>query len=418
MAIKGNFNGSSSNGGNSNRGRPYGVMLLIAFGAALLGVLVVHKLRERRIFNLLVTDKEQQLFSLHLLLQKEREQSSEMKRKAEDMKAALQKVTTEKMELERRVVELQSSIDSLKDEGKALEIALEEKQSEIKLLRGDATPSEDGDKKSNPQVAESLKQKEAENLELKKHRHRRHHHRGVENPVKVWSAGSDEDPSSKPLSTNGTKAADDAVVAVGQEKKDEASRKLSDGESAIVENNGSDNRRKLSREEGLLPAAVAGSNGTTSPGEAARKTKHVHSRKARGKKWRVGARNRWLGNNKMSNEDDNEEDGEGEGGKRSTTSTMKEIAAVNESGDSSGAQLSKPENSENSSGKRDDRLSKGTFKLEEGNEVSQTDGVAMDASSRNDNNADSIYKKESESVSDSSEQERDEYKDETDPSEF
>ncbi|CAN0914913.1 hypothetical protein LINGRAHAP2_LOCUS28820 [Linum grandiflorum] len=66
MAIKGN-NSSSSGGGN--RGRPYGVMLLIAFGAALLGVLVVHKLRERRIFNILVTEKEQQLYSLHLLLQ-------------------------------------------------------------------------------------------------------------------------------------------------------------------------------------------------------------------------------------------------------------------------------------------------------------------------------------------------------------
>ncbi|CAI0460899.1 unnamed protein product, partial [Linum tenue] len=237
MAIKGNFNGSSSNGwtGNSNRGRPYGVMLLIAFGAALLGVLVVHKLRERRIFNLLVTDKEQQLYSLHLLLQKEREQSSEMKRKAEDMKAAVQKVTAEKMELERRVAELHSTINSLKEEGKALEIALEEKQSEIKLLGRDLTSSEGGDKENNPQFAaaltESLKQKEAENQDLKKHRHHdRHHHRGVETPVKVWRAGSDEDPSSTPLSTNGTKAADNAVV-VGQEKKDDASRKLSDVEN-------------------------------------------------------------------------------------------------------------------------------------------------------------------------------------------
>ncbi|KAF5741485.1 protein hook [Tripterygium wilfordii] len=57
------------NGGGGKRGRPYGLMLLVAFGAALLGVMVLHKLRERRIFNLLVIEKDRQLFSLQLLLQ-------------------------------------------------------------------------------------------------------------------------------------------------------------------------------------------------------------------------------------------------------------------------------------------------------------------------------------------------------------
>lgn len=55
--------------GNNNRGKPYGLMLLLAFGAALLGVMLIHKLRERRIFNLLVKEKDQQLNSLHFLLQ-------------------------------------------------------------------------------------------------------------------------------------------------------------------------------------------------------------------------------------------------------------------------------------------------------------------------------------------------------------
>ena len=59
--------GNGSNGGS--RGRPYGLMLLLAFGAALLGVLILHKLRERRIYNLLVKEKDHELLSLHLLLQ-------------------------------------------------------------------------------------------------------------------------------------------------------------------------------------------------------------------------------------------------------------------------------------------------------------------------------------------------------------
>ncbi|KAJ6360967.1 hypothetical protein OIU77_004903 [Salix suchowensis] len=61
--------GSHIGSGNGNRGKPYGLILLLAFGAALLGVMVLHKLRERRIFNLLVEEKDQELISLQLLLQ-------------------------------------------------------------------------------------------------------------------------------------------------------------------------------------------------------------------------------------------------------------------------------------------------------------------------------------------------------------
>ncbi|KAB5512803.1 hypothetical protein DKX38_029831 [Salix brachista] len=55
--------------GNGNRGRPYGLMLVLAFGAALLGVMVLHKFRERRIFNLLIKEKDRELMSLQLILQ-------------------------------------------------------------------------------------------------------------------------------------------------------------------------------------------------------------------------------------------------------------------------------------------------------------------------------------------------------------
>ena len=65
MGIKGNTGG----GGGGGRGRSYGLMLMLAFGAALFGVMVVHKLRDRRIVNLLVKEKDRQLISLQLLLQ-------------------------------------------------------------------------------------------------------------------------------------------------------------------------------------------------------------------------------------------------------------------------------------------------------------------------------------------------------------
>ncbi|KAJ6421946.1 hypothetical protein OIU84_026976 [Salix udensis] len=55
--------------GNGNRGRPYGLMLVLAFGAALLGVMVLHKFREKRIFNLLIKEKDRELMSLQLILQ-------------------------------------------------------------------------------------------------------------------------------------------------------------------------------------------------------------------------------------------------------------------------------------------------------------------------------------------------------------
>lgn len=61
--------GMHSSSGGSHRGRPYVLILLIIFGAALLGVMVLHKLRERRIYTLLVKEKDHQILALQLLLQ-------------------------------------------------------------------------------------------------------------------------------------------------------------------------------------------------------------------------------------------------------------------------------------------------------------------------------------------------------------
>ncbi|KAK8627198.1 hypothetical protein V6N13_134818 [Hibiscus sabdariffa] len=157
---------SHKGNGNGHKGRPYGFMLLLVFGAALLGVLVLHKLRETRIFNLLVEGKNRQLLSLQTLLQKEREYNKEMRRKVEETKAKLYYFRNQKMELDRRLMETISRIDSLKNEQKAMESALEEKSNEIKQLRDKDMNAGN----ENPHVialTATLKQKEAEIEELK-----------------------------------------------------------------------------------------------------------------------------------------------------------------------------------------------------------------------------------------------------------
>ncbi|KAE8700492.1 hypothetical protein F3Y22_tig00110556pilonHSYRG00114 [Hibiscus syriacus] len=129
---------SHKENGNGHKGRPYGFMLLLAFGTALFGVLVLHKLRERHIFNLVIEDMNRQLLSLQLLLQKEREYNKEMNRKAEETNAKIYYLRNQKMELDGRLMETLSRIDSLKDEQKAMESTLESGffTNKLKMLRG------------------------------------------------------------------------------------------------------------------------------------------------------------------------------------------------------------------------------------------------------------------------------------------
>ncbi|MBA0711804.1 hypothetical protein Golax_010951 [Gossypium laxum] len=187
LSHKGNGSGSG------HKGRPYVLMLLLAFGAALLGVMVLHKFRERRIFNLLIEDKNRQLLSLQLLLQKEREYTKDMRRKAEETKAKIYYLRNQKMELDRRLLDMLSTLDSLKDEQKAMESALEEKKREIKLLRDKDLNTGN----ENPQIialTATLKQKEAEIEELK--------HR-LTGQVRVWSVSTDDPSNPKVNMTKG-----------------------------------------------------------------------------------------------------------------------------------------------------------------------------------------------------------------------
>lgn len=59
-------NGVGSNG-NGSRGKQ--LMIMLAFGAAIIGAMALHKVRERRVIDLLVQEKHNQLSSLQLLLQ-------------------------------------------------------------------------------------------------------------------------------------------------------------------------------------------------------------------------------------------------------------------------------------------------------------------------------------------------------------
>ncbi|KAL5130713.1 hypothetical protein HKD37_12G033730 [Glycine soja] len=157
----------SSSSGGSHRGRPYALVLLITFGIALLGVMVLHKLRERRIYTILVKEKDQQILALQLLLQKERDGSKELRGKNEEMKGKLYSLRSQKMELARTVVEMQSTLDSLKDEQKLMESEFEEQQNELRLMQEKGKSVGQG-RSEIEALRDNLKHKEAEMEDLKR----------------------------------------------------------------------------------------------------------------------------------------------------------------------------------------------------------------------------------------------------------
>ncbi|KAK8624623.1 hypothetical protein V6N13_089513 [Hibiscus sabdariffa] len=153
------------NGNNVQRPRPCGLLLLLAFGATMLAIMALHKLRERRIFNLLLQENGRHLVSLQLLLQKQTQYTKELKKKADETKAKMSSLRMQKMDVDLRLMEMQSTIDSLKDEQKAMESELEDKLNEIKLLRHKEMGSGNG----NPLVIAllpTLKQEEAQIQDL------------------------------------------------------------------------------------------------------------------------------------------------------------------------------------------------------------------------------------------------------------
>ncbi|XP_061359015.1 uncharacterized protein LOC133303151 [Gastrolobium bilobum] len=221
----------SSNGGN-NRGRPYVLILLITFGVALLGVMVLHKLRERRIYNLVVKEKDHQLLALQLFLQKERDRTKELRGKNEEMKAKIYALRSQKMELARTVAEMQSTMDSLKDEQKVMESAFEEKQNELRMMQEKGSNLGQG---SSEIIAlrENLKQKEAEIKDLK--------HR-LEILLKNHQVSINDHPTifSEIVTANGTMASQDETENDNKEK---------DGNSSESAKYGGDDDKGITNED-------------------------------------------------------------------------------------------------------------------------------------------------------------------------
>lgn len=99
-------------------------------------------------------------------MQKERDYSREVKMKHAELKAKMYSIRTQKMKLDRTVVEMKSTIDSLKEELNTMEAALEEKQNETKMLMR-VSGDQNNDNLRVMELVESLKRKEAEIEDLK-----------------------------------------------------------------------------------------------------------------------------------------------------------------------------------------------------------------------------------------------------------
>ncbi|XP_058729562.1 uncharacterized protein LOC131601709 [Vicia villosa] len=152
--------------GVSQKGRPYLLILLMTFGVALFGVMVLHRFREKRIFNLLVKQKDHQLITLQLLLEKEKDRAKELSRKNQETKAKIYTLSSQKMELARTIAEMKSTMNSLKDEQKLIESAFMEQQHELRMMQERGSNLE---QRGFERIAstENLKKKEAEKQEPK-----------------------------------------------------------------------------------------------------------------------------------------------------------------------------------------------------------------------------------------------------------
>lgn len=111
----------------------YIVMAIVCcvFGCGILGLMGIHRLKERSSFSLMIKEKDDQILSLHLLLQKERERVAETRRKAEEMRTNVASLGSQKAELGAKVSEMQSTISSLREEQRAVESAFQEKYAQM-----------------------------------------------------------------------------------------------------------------------------------------------------------------------------------------------------------------------------------------------------------------------------------------------
>lgn len=140
------------------------LLLLLAIGAAMLSVGILHKMKERRVFSILLQEREQQLISLQVLLEKEKEISKEMRRKADELEAKTSILSIERTELKNKVMNSETTTTYLTNTQKELEAALVEKESHINQMKEIAAASGPDQMAA---IKELLQQKEAELEEIK-----------------------------------------------------------------------------------------------------------------------------------------------------------------------------------------------------------------------------------------------------------
>ncbi|KAL5214215.1 hypothetical protein ABZP36_003367 [Zizania latifolia] len=150
--------------GSSNKRPPYLLLLLLALGAAALSVGILHKMRERRVFAILLQERDQQLISLQALLEKEQEISKEMRRKVDELEAKTSVLSIERTELRNKLMNSETTTTYLTNTQKELEAALVEKEGHINQLKENAAASGPDQMAA---IKELLQQKEAEIEEIK-----------------------------------------------------------------------------------------------------------------------------------------------------------------------------------------------------------------------------------------------------------
>ncbi|KAL6844508.1 hypothetical protein ACP4OV_026181 [Aristida adscensionis] len=145
--------------GNNKRVPPFLLLVLLAIGAAALSVGILHKMRERRVLAVLLQERDQQLLSLQVILEKEKEMNKEMRRKVDELEAKTSVLSIERAELKNKLMDSETTTTYLTNTQKELEAALVEKESHINQMKENAAAS-------NPDqittVKELLQQKEAQ----------------------------------------------------------------------------------------------------------------------------------------------------------------------------------------------------------------------------------------------------------------
>ncbi|XP_062226886.1 uncharacterized protein LOC133925077 [Phragmites australis] len=142
--------------GNNKRVPPYLLLVLLAISAAALSVGILHKMRERRVFAVLLQEHDQQLILLQVLLEKEKEVNKEMRRKVDELEAKTSVLSIERAQLKNKLMDSETTTTYLTNTQKELEAALVEKESHINQMKENAAAS-------NPdQMTTILQQKEAE----------------------------------------------------------------------------------------------------------------------------------------------------------------------------------------------------------------------------------------------------------------